>query len=93
MDILKILEKQSGFLRVLNYLVDNGEQPITKLISETGIPIHQVYSSIELGEKWKMITSRKDDSSHPIKNMIGITEKGVRATQKLRELMEIVLEN
>lgn len=93
MDILKILEKQSGFLRVLNYLVEKGEQPITKLINESGIPSHQAYSSIELGEKWNMITSRKDSSSHPIRNLIGITEKGMRATQKLRELMEIVMEN
>jgi len=40
-----------------------------------------------------MITSRKDNSSHPMKNMIGITEKGVRVTQKLKEVMEIVFEN
>lgn len=93
MDILRILEKQSGFLRVLNYLLENGEQPVTKLIAESGIPSHQAYSSIELGERWNMITSRKDNSSHPIKNMIGITEKGIRATQKLKELMEIVLES
>ena len=93
MHIFRILEKQSGFLRVLNFLLENGEQPVTKLISESGVPSHQVYSSIELGERWNMITSRKDNISHPIKNMIRITEKGIRATQKLKELMEIVLES
>ena len=49
MGILRVLEKQSGLLRMLNYLLENGEQPVTKLIAESGIPSHQAHSSIELG--------------------------------------------
>ncbi len=40
-----------------------------------------------------MMTSRKDSASYPIRNMIGITRKEIMVTQKLRELIEIVMEN
>ena len=50
-DALKLIEKQSGFLRLISYLHTKGEKPITTIMEETGIPVHQLYSSIEKGKK------------------------------------------
>ena len=50
-DALRLIEKQSGFLRLIHYLYDNGETQITGIMENSGIPIHQLYSSIEKGQK------------------------------------------
>ena len=34
-DALKLIEKQSGFLRLISYLHTKGERPITTIIEET----------------------------------------------------------
>ena len=47
METLKLLEKQSGFLRLISYLHKEGETQITTIIEYTDIPVHQLYSTIE----------------------------------------------
>ena len=87
-----MIEKQSGFLRLLLYLDEHGEQAITEILDRTGIPVHQLYASIEMAKKWKLVSSRIDKSSYPNRNLIGITEKGKEATEKLRGFLQSFLD-
>ena len=83
-----MIEKQSGFLRLLLYLDEHGEQPITEILYGSGIPVHQLYASIEMAKNWKLVSSRIDKSSYPNRNLIGITEKGKTATGRLKKFLE-----
>ena len=85
-----MIEKQSGFLRLLLYLDEHGEQSITEILAGSCIPVHQLYASIEMAKNWKLVSSRFDKSSYPIRNLIGITEKGKKAAGKLIELVDII---
>ncbi len=82
-----MIEKQSGFLRLLLYLDEHGEQAITEILEGSGIPVHQLYASIEMAKNWKLVSSRIDKSSYPNRNLIGITEKGKIAAKKLKDLL------
>ncbi len=90
MDALKLIEKQSGFLRLIQYLHNNGETQITAIIENTAIPVHQLYSSIEKGKTLGLIKTRIDTSSYPNKNMIDLTEKGKKMGEKLKEMVELI---
>ena len=82
-----MIEKQSGFLRLLLYLDKHGEQAITEILDGSGIPVHQLYASIEMAKNWKLVSSRIDKSSYPNRNLIGITKKGKEATSKLVDFL------
>ena len=86
-----MIEKQSGFLRLLLYLDEHGEQAITEILDGTGIPVHQLYASIEMAKNWKLVSSRIDKSSYPNRNLIGITVNGKAVGDKLKELLELIL--
>ena len=60
MDALKLIEKQSGFLRLISYLHKKGETQITTIIEDTDIPVHQLYSSIEKGKSIGIVKTRVD---------------------------------
>ena len=90
MDALKLIEKQSGFLRLMYYLYNSGEMQITAIMENTGIPIHQLYSSIEKGKTLGLIKTRIDTASYPNKNMIDLTEKGKKMGEKLKEMVELI---
>ena len=86
-----MIEKQSGFLRLLLYLNDNGEQPLTQIMLGSGIAVHQLYASIGMAREWGLVSSRVDATSYPNKNLICITNKGRVVTKKLEELLEAIL--
>ena len=85
-----MIEKQSGFLRLLLYLDEHGEQAITEILDGSGIPVHQLYASIEMAKNWKLVSSRIDKSSYPNRNLIGITEKGRNIAGKLEEIKKTI---
>ncbi len=85
-----MIEKQSGFLRLLIYLDEHGEQAITEILDGSGIPVHQLYASIEMAKNWKLVSSRIDKSSYPNRNLIGITEKGKEASEKLNIFLKTI---
>ena len=85
-----MIEKQSGFLRLLLYLDEHGEQSITEILDGSGIPVHQLYASIEMARNWKLVSSRIDKSSYPNRNLIKITGNGKEASGKLRGFLEAV---
>ena len=85
-----MIEKQSGFLRLLIYLDEHGEQAITEILDGSGIPVHQLYASIEMAKNWKLVSSRIDKSSYPNRNLVGITDKGRIATERLWEFLKSI---
>ena len=89
-DALRLIEKQSGFLRLIHYLYDNGETQITGIMENSGIPIHQLYSSIEKGKTLGLIKTRIDNASYPNRNMVDLTDKGKKMGQKLVEMVELM---
>jgi len=90
MDVLKVLEKQSGFLRLLVYLLENGEKQITDLINNAEIPVHQLYASIEKGKELGLINTRIDNSIYPARNLVYLTERGRKIAEKIKEIIEII---
>lgn len=89
-DILKEIEMQSGFFRMINYLSKNGENQLTDIQNDTGIPIHQLYFSIEKAKKLKLIKSRIDNTKYPHRNLISLTEKGELIAEKIKEIVKII---
>ena len=65
MEPLKLLEKQSGFLRLLVYLSDKKEKALTEILEETDIPVHQLYSSIEKAKELGLVKMRIDVGNIP----------------------------
>jgi DNA-binding MarR family transcriptional regulator len=91
MDVLKVLEKQSGFLRLLVYLLENGEKQITDIINNAEIPVHQLYASIEKGKELGLINTRIDNSIYPARNLVYLTERGIKIAEKIKEIIEIIM--
>jgi DNA-binding MarR family transcriptional regulator len=90
MDPLKVLEKQSGFLRLLVYLSDKKEKALTEILDETDIPVHQLYSSIEKAKDLDLVKTRMDSEKYPPRNLVSLTAKGKKFSEKLQELMKIL---
>ena len=90
MDPLKVLEKQSGFLRLLAYLSDKKEKALTAILDETDISVHQLYSSIEKAKELNLVKTRMDSKKYPPRNLVSLTAKGERFSMKLDELMRIL---
>ena len=90
MDVLRTLEKRSGLLRLIVYLAQDGEKPLTEVLKETEIPVHQLYSSIEKAKEMGLVDSRIDNDSYPARNLIFCTLKGRRVAKKLLEISKIV---
>ena len=86
MDQLRVLEKQSGFLRLIYYLGENGEKTVTEIMEGADIPVHQLYASIEKALKLKLVKRRIDATSYPNRNMISLTRRGKELSRKLEEI-------
>ena len=89
-DILREIETQSGFLRLIEYLDVNGESMITQIRDDKQIPIHQLYASIEMAKKLKLVKTRIDITKYPPRNMISLTEKGSNLAKKIKEIIDIL---
>lgn len=90
MDPLKILEKQSGILRLIVYLSSEGEKPLTEIRDETDIPVHQLYSSIEKAKELGLVKTRIDQDKYPPRNLISLTVKGKKVADKLEEIKNVI---
>ena len=90
MDPLKVLEKQSGFLRLIHYLGENGEKPLTDIMDDAEISVHQLYSSIEKAKELNLVKTRMDSKKYPPRNMVSLTAKGKKFSKKIEELIRIL---
>ena len=93
MDPLKVLEKQSGFLRLLVYLSDKKEKTLTEILDETDIPVHQLYSSIQKGKELGLLNTKIDERKYPNRNLVSLTQRGKKAAQKIEELTQLIQYN
>ena len=87
---MKALEKQSGFLRLLVYLLDKKERALTEILDETDIPVHQLYSSIEKAKELDLVKTKVDSKKYPPRNLVSLTAKGKRFSKKLEEMIRIL---
>jgi DNA-binding MarR family transcriptional regulator len=90
MDAIRIMEKQSGFMRLLVYLYDNGEKTVTEILKDTEIPVHQLYSSIEKAKELGLASSSIDNSKYPARNLIYLTDKGEAVAMKIKEIIMLM---
>ena len=90
MDPLKVLEKQSGFLRLIHYLGENGEKPLTDIMDDAGISVHQLYSSIEKAKELDLVETRMDRKKYPPRNVVFLTTRGKSVSRKVNEILEIL---
>ena len=90
MDPLKVLEKQSGFLRLIHYLGENGEKPLTEIMDDAGISVHQLYSSIEKAKELDLVETRMDRKKYPPRNVVFLTTRGKSVSRKVNEILEIL---
>ena len=81
-DPLKMIEKQSGFIRLIWYLDSSGEKPLTTILDDTEIPVHQLYSSIEKGKELGLISTVIDGSKYPPRSIISLTVRGKKWRKK-----------
>lgn len=89
-DIIRILEKQSGFIRLIAYLSGAGEKPLTNILKETEIPVHQLYSSVEKAKELKLLKAKIYKDKYPVRNLISLTDKGRKMAEKIKEMLEIM---
>jgi len=90
MDQLRVLEKQSGFLRLIYYLGENGEKTITEIMEGADIPVHQLYASIEKALQLKLVKKRIDTTSYPNRSIISLTRRGKELSRKLEEVIDLL---
>ena len=90
MDPLKIIEKQSGFFRLISYLYSTEGKPLTTVLEETEIPVHQLYSSIEKGKELGLISTSVDISKYPPRSILSLTVKGKKVAEKIGEILNIL---
>ena len=82
--------RNSGFLRLIHYLGENGEKPLTEILDETDIPVHQLYSSIEKAKELHLVKTRIDSKKYPPRNMVSLTAKGKKFSKKIDEMIRIL---
>ena len=75
---------------MINYLSQSGENQLTDIKNDTGIPIHQLYSSIGKAKNLNLIKSRIDNTKYPHRNLISLTEKGEQIIEKIKEIVKII---
>ena len=90
MDSLKVLEKQSGFLRLLVYLSDKKEKTLTEILDETHIPVHQLYASIEKAKELGLVKTRVDKGKYSARNLGSVTSKGKKVAKKITEILALL---
>lgn len=88
---IRALEGQAGILQVLLYLNKKGEVNFQKIVEEARITGRSLYGSLDKLNKLGMVKQRPDNSSYPPKNMISLTEKGIKVAEKLMEIDEILV--
>ena len=89
MDIRE-LEGQKGILRLLIFLLENGETGYYSIIKESDIYDRVLRLSLERLKGLELIETRVDNTSYPPRNMISLTDKGKKVAKHLKEI-EIIL--
>ncbi len=87
---IKILEKQSGLIRLLIYLNDNPPTNVQSIVDNSEIYPNIMYPSIRKAKELKLIKEEIDNSKYPPRTVLYLTERGKLVAQKLKEIEEIL---
>lgn len=87
---IKVLEKQSGLIRLLIYLNDRSPINVQAIVEDSDIYPNIMYVSIRKAKDLKLIDDKIDNSKYPPRTMLYLTEKGKKVAQKLKEIEEIL---
>ena len=90
MDAIRVMEKQSGFLRLIVFLSREGEKALTSILRGTDIPVHQLYSSIEKAKELRLVNTRVDNASYPARSLVSLTDKGKKLSEKIKEIADLI---
>jgi len=82
--------KLNGPLKLLAYLLTaNEEVTIFRIRKESGLNVQTIYNAIKLLKNLGLINERYEEGPPP-RRLISLTEKGRRAAEHARRLLEIV---
>ena len=87
---IRVLEKQSGLIRLLIYLLDHQPINVQSVIENTDIYPNIMYASLRKAKDLGLISSRMDNKLYPPRNMISLTDKGKKVAKHLMEI-ELIL--
>jgi len=87
---VRVFEKQSGLIRLLIYILQEGPSNIQKVIDTTDIYPNIMFSSLKKAKAAGLIITKRDKSTYPPKNIIYLTEKGRLVAEKFREINELL---
>ena len=87
---IRVLEKQSGLIRLLIFLLDHQPINVQSVIESTDIYPNIMYASLRKSKNLGLITSRTDSKSYPPKNMISLTDRGKKVAKHLKEIEGIL---
>jgi DNA-binding PadR family transcriptional regulator len=89
---IRILEKQSGILRLIVFLHDKKDYMLSDIWEHAEISVHQGYESLAKCKELGLVRSRLDDSKYPPRNLISLTPRGKKVAQKLKEIEDLLNE-
>ncbi|MDG7000605.1 MAG: hypothetical protein JRN15_16035 [Nitrososphaerota archaeon] len=89
---IRILEKQSGILRLIVFLYDKKDYMLSDIWEHAEISVHQGYESLAKCKELGLVSSKRDDSKYPPRNLISLTPRGKKVAGKLREIEELLNE-
>ena len=87
---VRLFEKQSGLIRLLIYILQEGPSNIQKVIDTTDIYPNIMFSSLKKAKAAGLIITKRDKNTYPPKNIIYLTEKGRLVAEKFREINELL---
>ena len=87
---IRVLEKQSGLIRLLIFLLDHQPINVQSVIESTDIYPNIMYASLKKSKDLGLITTRTDSRSYPPRSMISLTDKGRKVAKHLKEIEEIL---
>ena len=59
-------------------------------VADIDIPVHQLYASIEKAKELGLVKTRVDKGKYPLRNMISLTQKGMKFSKKIEEMIRIL---
>ena len=86
-------ERRAGGLRLLVFLLSEGEAEMKKIIYGADLNASSAYASLELLKELRLVKTRIDQTKYPARNMISLTENGKLVAEKLKDIERILEEN
>lgn len=88
--LMRILEGQTGNLRVLIYLAEVGETNFQNISDSLPLTGRSLYGSLEKLKSLGLISTRIDKTSYPQRTMLSLTQKGKEVAEHLK-MIEAIL--